>query len=210
MDPVWHQSIWESTDDQQSSSVLKRFLVEICRDLRRRGVNASTADAISAMSMAEDLSRVRNLGSPGRSELHEAITSTLVQGEQIGRRRKVSAATRSVLIGHRLGQLSPDSPRSGLVPYVEDLLKQLRLPGADSTNQKPKRMRLDPLRNSLDRSRSVTLQRLAVLEIPYAKRVDDVSGSQGPRENLTEHWDCLLYTSPSPRDATLSRMPSSA
>ena len=23
-------------------------------------------------------------------------------------------------------------------------------------------------------------------------------------------WDCLLYTSPSPRDATLSRMPSSA
>ena len=25
-----------------------------------------------------------------------------------------------------------------------------------------------------------------------------------------EIWDCLLYTSPSPRDATLSRMPSSA
>ena len=24
------------------------------------------------------------------------------------------------------------------------------------------------------------------------------------------YWDCLLYTSPSPRDATLSRMPSSA
>ena len=24
------------------------------------------------------------------------------------------------------------------------------------------------------------------------------------------HWGCLLYTSPSPRDATLSRMPSSA
>ena len=25
-----------------------------------------------------------------------------------------------------------------------------------------------------------------------------------------EFWPCLLYTSPSPRDATLSRMPSSA
>ena len=25
-----------------------------------------------------------------------------------------------------------------------------------------------------------------------------------------EEWTCLLYTSPSPRDATLSRMPSSA
>ena len=27
---------------------------------------------------------------------------------------------------------------------------------------------------------------------------------------LARHGDCLLYTSPSPRDATLSRMPSSA
>ena len=25
-----------------------------------------------------------------------------------------------------------------------------------------------------------------------------------------QYWNCLLYTSPSPRDATLSRMPSSA
>ena len=29
-------------------------------------------------------------------------------------------------------------------------------------------------------------------------------------EDLTEYNFCLLYTSPSPRDATLSRMPSSA
>ena len=28
--------------------------------------------------------------------------------------------------------------------------------------------------------------------------------------NITSHNICLLYTSPSPRDATLSRMPSSA
>ena len=186
LDPVWHQTIWESTDNQQREAALENFLVEICRDLRKRGVNASTADAISALSMAEDLSRIRNLAAAGRSELHEAITSTLVQGEQIGRRRLVSAATRRVLIGHRLGQLSADSPRSGLVPHVEDLLKQLRLPGADSATQKPKRMRLDALRNQLDRARSVTLQRLAVLEIPYAKRLDD---AQGARENLTEHWE---------------------
>ena len=30
------------------------------------------------------------------------------------------------------------------------------------------------------------------------------------RSSRTLSWDCLLYTSPSPRDATLSRMPSSA
>ena len=36
------------------------------------------------------------------------------------------------------------------------------------------------------------------------------SESLPPIEPLTKAWDCLLYTSPSPRDATLSRMPSSA
>ena len=32
----------------------------------------------------------------------------------------------------------------------------------------------------------------------------------GAFEYLTKPFDCLLYTSPSPRDSTLSRMPSSA
>ena len=36
------------------------------------------------------------------------------------------------------------------------------------------------------------------------------SGCRQYRENLAEARSCLLYTSPSPRDATLSRMPSSA
>ena len=30
------------------------------------------------------------------------------------------------------------------------------------------------------------------------------------RENARKYWICLLYTSPSPRDRTRSRMPSSA
>ena len=36
--------------------------------------------------------------------------------------------------------------------------------------------------------------------------------ASGPKQVdiFDDYWDCLLYTSPSPRDATLSRMPSSA
>ena len=33
---------------------------------------------------------------------------------------------------------------------------------------------------------------------------------RGSSSNVAHNWICLLYTSPSPRDATLSRMPSSA
>ena len=42
-----------------------------------------------------------------------------------------------------------------------------------------------------------------------------LTGLLGMRRRIADYpaepaWDCLLYTSPSPRDATLSRMPSSA
>ena len=47
-------------------------------------------------------------------------------------------------------------------------------------------------------------------------RIDPVGGGLDYRrwpitsDNRSLYWACLLYTSPSPRDATLSRMPSSA
>ena len=38
----------------------------------------------------------------------------------------------------------------------------------------------------------------------------DLSECKPYGPNMGEHWDCLLYTSPSPRDVEESRMPSSA
>ena len=38
----------------------------------------------------------------------------------------------------------------------------------------------------------------------------DIDGGRGEVTRIALHAACLLYTSPSPRDATLSRMPSSA
>ena len=39
---------------------------------------------------------------------------------------------------------------------------------------------------------------------------EDISEAMNNLEEAYQHRGCLLYTSPSPRDATLSRMPSSA
>ena len=58
-----------------------------------------------------------------------------------------------------------------------------------------------------------------MLEIPQPRlsrelaklRADDLVGTRRQSKSIYYHLkDCLLYTSPSPRDATLSRMPSSA
>ena len=43
------------------------------------------------------------------------------------------------------------------------------------------------------------------------ERVSEMLGSEGPRTiSIGQNMTCLLYTSPSPRDRTRSRMPSSA
>ena len=38
----------------------------------------------------------------------------------------------------------------------------------------------------------------------------DIAAGSKMVEVFDHYWDCLLYTSPSPRDGLLSRMPSSA
>ena len=62
-------------------------------------------------------------------------------------------------------------------------------------------------------------ERAKITKIEYFDKSGDISvnTTKGPRKVLTfrlcddsDLYDCLLYTSPSPRDATLSRMPSSA
>ena len=49
-------------------------------------------------------------------------------------------------------------------------------------------------------------------EKPQKKRINDIEREEIPNmvDNVTLGDDCLLYTSPSPRDRTRSRMPSSA
>ena len=59
----------------------------------------------------------------------------------------------------------------------------------------------------------VTQPKVMLLDEPLAA-VDDILRNELLVELASlwqqQHWTCLLYTSPSPRDATLSRMPSSA
>ena len=47
--------------------------------------------------------------------------------------------------------------------------------------------------------------------LAHLLKYDSAQGAfEGSVSSTDEHLICLLYTSPSPRDATLSRMPSSA
>ena len=54
--------------------------------------------------------------------------------------------------------------------------------------------------------------KVALTEINSGKAIDLISYPEKEQDiiSIKNGWACLLYTSPSPRDATLSRMPSSA
>ena len=55
----------------------------------------------------------------------------------------------------------------------------------------------------------VIAEQLRIAAVLTDERVDELIVAQG-RYQIGDVYFCLLYTSPSPRDATLSRMPSSA
>jgi hypothetical protein len=136
--------------------------------------------------LARDLSRLRGHAAPGRGELLEAIETSLVQGDLLGRGRAVAAAAQAVLVGKQRGRLPTGTPRSGLAVQIEAAIARLKLPGPDAMDEEPRDLRLDPLRSRLDRARAVLLRRVNLVGIHYAQRLD--VEAVGNRENLTEAW----------------------
>ena len=56
----------------------------------------------------------------------------------------------------------------------------------------------------------ISVAKMAIDDGDIRAAGDAMAGLKYPDDDSAAPWDCLLYTSPSPRDATLSRMPSSA
>lgn len=186
LDPVWQQTMLAATDPETATRLTADLAVELCRHLRNEGHVAGTPDATEVVRLARDLARLRGHAAPGRGELLEAIETSLVQGDLLGRGRAVAAAAQAVLVGKQRGRLPEGTPRSGLALQVEAAVARLKLPGPEAGDDEPRELRLDPLRSRLDRGRAVLLRRLDLIGIHYAKRLD--TEAIGNRENLTELW----------------------
>ena len=186
MDPVWQQTMLAAKDPNSANRLIADLAVELCRHLRSQGHVAGTPDATEIVRLARDLSRLRGHAAPGRGELLEAIQTTLVQGDLLGKGRAVAGAAQSVLVGTQRGRLPKGTPRSGLAVQIEAAFARLKLPGPDVMDEEPRDIRLDPLRSRLDRGRAVLFRRLNLIGIHYAQRLD--TEAIGNRENLTEAW----------------------
>ncbi|TWU16050.1 VWA domain containing CoxE-like protein [Allorhodopirellula heiligendammensis] len=203
-DPVWHQRMWESRTCLDADAAAAELVTAVCRRLRQDGHVAGMPDAAESLRMMRDLARLRGLRVAGRGELVEAIQTCLVQGDLMGRGRAVAKAAGEILIGDRIGTVTPAAPRCGLAVDIDRQLDALKLPGRDSfggqsrstrraasgaparVDEDAKEIQLDVLRRPRDRARAVVLRQLNAAGIPYAERIDEVE--RGHRENLIERW----------------------
>ena len=184
-DPRWQAEVLAAQGDPVAlSAAVVAVVVEVCASVRSGGHPAGPGEAREVVRIAEDLSRLRRLPAPGRGELVEALTTVLTRAEPIGLGRVVAKAMELVLVGERRGRLAAGTPRSGLAPFLQCLLRELHLPHQDDPGRKE--MRLDPLRSQLDRRREVTLQRMLTCDIPYGQPIA-VQGI-GAAEALTTRW----------------------
>ncbi len=184
-DPIWHQRAWSAASAEELDAATAELTVSVCRALRTAKHPINVADGKEVLRMTRDLTRLRGWRAPGRGEFIEAVQTCLTRGELLGIGRAVAAAMEEILVGNRFGSLPVDLPRSGLAPHVESLFEDLKLPGPRQIGEQ-KRLRLDPLRNRLDRARVVTFERLIACGVPYAKR--EAGEDLAHRENLTDVW----------------------
>jgi hypothetical protein len=188
-DPEWQQAVWQcGFSAPQIEEELTAFAVRVGEGIRRQGHAAGVPDTREVVRIALDLAHLRRLPAPGRRELVEGLQGALAQGEPLGRGRAVARAMEATLVGRRRGRLAPGTPRSGLGPYVETLLRELALPGPDSMNAEPVDIRLDPLRSGLDRRRHVTIHRLLACAVPYAVPLD-AADRDVDIHTLTTRWN---------------------
>ena len=168
--PGYYEHLWNSP----GGNVGSRWLSHVARLLRSEDLDASTANVVEAVRVADTLAAVRDLPAPGLEELREAALATLCSGEA----EKLALIRDKLEIGERLGEVPAGMPSVPLQRDLERLQKRLRLkPSAEERN-----LDLD-LREANGRARSELLHRLRLVGIDWGEQ-RAVSGKSGTFHEL--------------------------
>jgi hypothetical protein len=206
--PGWHQRIWDERRQGAMPDAARRAaaltaLLDIAGELRtRHRTPVATPSLAAAHQQVLMLTGLRQRPAPLRSDLTDAVTSCLVQGEADVEGRLVMAVTTTVLTGSRVGRVPPGA---GTPPLVRDTLGRLAALRLDTDGIEPRSIALDLYRNPAHRQTSRTLHSLRLLAVPFAEHVagpDFVRGTGLTR--LQERWNCLWTPATEGRLAELS------
>jgi len=193
--PGWHQRIWDERRQGTAPDAARRaaaltVLLDVAGEMRTRHHAAvATPTLAAAHRQVLLLAGLRQRPAPLRSDVVDAVTSCLVQGEADVEGRLVQGVTSAVLTGRRVGRVPPGA---GTPPLVRDALARLAALRLDTDGVEPRNVALDLYRNPAHRQTSRTLHGLRLLGVPFAEHVagpDFVRGTGLSR--LQERWTYL-------------------
>lgn len=157
--PGWFDHIWKTHDEYDL-----HWLTKVADIFRRKNIDISTAHVIETVRLAESLAALRNFSAPSLAEFNEAVLAVMCMGDEI----MLNLIREQLIIGKKLGKVPADIPKVPLQEDFERTIKSLRLPLTTNAKQYD----LD-LRNENDLKRSIFLHRLEIVEIKWAKRVEN-------------------------------------
>lgn len=174
--PGWYEHIWQHRRDPQLSI---RWLTRVSRILRSRDLDASTAQVIDGVRLAEHLAAFRGRPIPGLAEMNEAVISVFCHGDAA----PLKLVSKELIVGERLGSVPEGVARVPLQQDIEATQKRLRIkPAAAQTV-----VELD-LREPIALERSHLLHRLKLLDIPWGQKQETASGKGTFKEIWKLEW----------------------
>lgn len=173
--PGWYDYLWTVPDQ-----TTVRWLSRVARLLRAEDLDASAAQVIDAVRLAESLAAIRGRARPTLQDLNESALTVFCFGDVL----PLELIRQELIVGDKLGHVPSLAPIIPLQNDLADLQKRLRLP----PTVEAKTYDLD-LRQATDLARSALLHRLALLDVNWG-RLDRVRGAKGTfHEVWTLRWD---------------------
>ncbi len=153
--PGWYEHLWTG-----SERLTIRWLTRAAHLLRSEGLDASSANVIEAVRLAEALAAMRDLPMPGLADLHEAIQTVLCHGNA----EPMQLIREKLEIGEKLGEVPPETPAVPLQRDLENRQRKLRFKPSPTSETYD-----FDLRKDTDRQRSQLLHQLRLLNIEWGK-----------------------------------------
>ena len=115
--PAWYRHLWETNGD------LTTWLASAARLLRAEDLDASPAQAVDAVRLAEALSALRGRPQPSLSDVTDATLTVLCGGESA----RMGLIERRLIVGEEMGSLPEGVPAVPLQRDIEAQARRLRL-----------------------------------------------------------------------------------
>jgi hypothetical protein len=187
--PRFYQRSWDLRRSDRDSDLVPEHAIDVLKQLRKAGDNASSADAIAVCQHARLLARLRGRPRPVLDDLHDALVTCVCKGDP-DQDDHLKAAIDHADIGITIGKVTP---ALGRLPMVEDFHRQLEQLELTEVTDKEKRVALTlDKREPLAARRSAFLHRLTFLEIGLATLTEappvDLATGKIFREKWALRW----------------------